>query len=71
MVEGYSKRKTNRTNELLYLAWHIAALSRVQKIPELESLYIKDEKIHKQTDEDMMAMARVLNAAFGGVEVEV
>lgn len=75
MCEGYRKREINRVNELLYLAWHIAALERQKKLPSLKSLMQKvDEKAkpHKeQTVDEQIAMCRLLNAAFGGEFVEV
>lgn len=72
MAEGYNKRNLKRKNEFIELAWNTAYLSRVKEMPELKSILIKDFKpARQQTDEEMMAMARLLNAAFGGVEVVI
>lgn len=70
-VKGYSRKNRQRINELIYLAWHIEAFHRERgRLPSLESLLIQDEIEPKQmTDDQMMAMARVLNAAYGGAEV--
>lgn len=69
MAEGYQKKYKQHMNELIYLAWHTAYLQRVTKFPDLKSLLQEDKK-NAQTDDEMMAMARMLNAAFGGDEVE-
>lgn len=70
MAEGYYKRQIKRSNELITLAWNTAAMVRTPEFPELEDILAKDlEPVKKQTDEEMMAIARLLNAAFGGVEV--
>lgn len=72
MFHGYVKREKKRINELIYLAHSTASLTRAQKIPDLKSLLIQDEVEPKQmSDEAMLAMAKVLNAAFGGSEVEL
>lgn len=57
---------------MLFLAWHIEALARQKRLPVLSSL-IKDEKPigRQQSDEEMMNMAKLLNAAFGGEVIEV
>lgn len=69
MVKGYNRRQKNRLDELLYHAWHGAALSRVNKLPSLKSLMQTENKA--QSVDDMLAMVKMLNAAFGGEEVEV
>ena len=73
MAEGYVRAQRRRTNELVYLAWHVAALSRQPKLPELQSLMQAEDDHRKkdQTPDEMLAMVRMLNAAMGGVEVEV
>ncbi len=68
MVEGYKKRKKQTFDELLYLAWHTEAFARMKKLPSLKSL-IKGEK-RQQTDEEMLAMCKMLNAAYGGEFIE-
>ncbi len=73
MAAGYARAQKRRTNELVYLAWHVAALSRQPKLPELRSLMQPEESNHSQnqTPDEMLSMVRMLNAAMGGVEVEV
>ena len=74
MAEGYNRKTKRRSNELISLAWHTEAFARLKKLPSLKSL-IKDEdgmaQHREQTDEEMMAMASMLNAAFGGEVVEI
>lgn len=50
-------------------AWLSAGLERQKRLPKLESLLTKREK-PKQTNEQMLAMVKMLNEAFGGVVVE-
>jgi hypothetical protein len=73
MAAGYARAQKRRTNELVYLAWHVAALSRQTRLPELSSLLQAEDETRKreQTPDEMLTMVRMLNAAMGGVEVEV
>ena len=71
MVEGYKRRKKQTFDELVYLAWHTEAFARMKKLPSLNSLIKEEGKKREQTDEEMMTMAKMLNAAFGGEVVEV
>jgi len=72
ILNGYVERRKDHNNELLYLAWHTALFTRQEyKLPKFEEIITPKEKKQKQTDEEMMAMARILNAAFGGTEVTV
>lgn len=69
MVDGYQRRKEQQLDELIYLAWHIAALNRYpgnKKLPSLKSLLKKSKGKNEQTAEEMMAMAKSLTLAFGG-----
>lgn len=72
MVDGYIRRQKNKRNELLYLAWHTAALIRQAELPALADL-VQDEpkEPHEQTPEEMIAVLRLINAAYGGNVVEV
>jgi hypothetical protein len=76
MYDGYVRRQKNRINELIYLAWHVEAFHRQPKaLPDLQSLMLDVDESRRvtpkrMTDEQMMAMAKVLNAAFGGEFVE-
>ena len=74
MAEGYQRVQKNRYDELLYFAWHIEAFARQKTLPSLESLMrkIDNKQQHRtQTDEEMLAMGKMLNAAFGGEVVEI
>jgi hypothetical protein len=73
IVKGFQKRQIQKRNEMSAQAWVNAKLVRANKIPELSSILISEDKPVKprvMTDEQMMAMAKVLNAAFGGEFVE-
>lgn len=72
MAEGYGRRHKQRMNELIFTAWHVEAFARQKKLPALKSLMQETHEKPKreQTDDEMMAICRMLNAAFGGMEVE-
>ena len=72
MADGKIKSQIRKMNEMLFLAWHIEALARQKRLPALSSL-VKEEKTtgRQQSDEEMMNMAKLLNAAFGGEVLEV
>lgn len=57
-------------NEIIYLAWHTEAFARQKTLPPLKSLLQDEKPRHEQTDEEMMAMCKMLNAAFGGEVVD-
>ncbi len=38
LILGYQERQRDRAQELLWLAWHQAALARQEKLPSLEKL---------------------------------
>lgn len=41
IAESFMARREQKTNDLIYLAWHIEAFSRAKKLPRLESLLKK------------------------------
>lgn len=54
-------------NDQAWLAWHIAALSRVKKIPKLSSLQLKtlgDKQ--RQSQAEIAANMKMVFLAFGG-----
>jgi hypothetical protein len=71
MAEGYNKRHIKRSNELITLAWHTAALIRTKEMPELKELLISEVEKKSQTPEEMLTIVKMLNTAFGGEVVEV
>ena len=73
MVEGYVRKQKRCNDDLMSLAWHTAYFGRVEEMPALDSLLQDDDdnnNPHEQTDDEMLAMAKMLNAAFGGEVVE-
>jgi hypothetical protein len=73
MSEAYKRRERHRINELLYMAWHTALFERQKKLPALNTVLLDEQqKEHrKQTVDEMIAVVKLLNAAYGGIEVEV
>ncbi len=57
IVSGANDRLLHQHNELVWLAWHTAALIRAKKMPKLEKLMAKNAS-HKRRSwqEDMAAM---------------
>ena len=73
MFDGWQENQKEKFSELISLAWYTAAFSRQEKLPPLKGLLqqLENTQQHqKQTDEEMLAMVKVLNAAFGGEVVE-
>lgn len=78
MAEGYRRREKKRMRDSLYVAWHQAAWSRhdykLPKWTDIEKQFVTTEiKTDKreQTQEEMLAALRILNAAYGGEVIEV
>jgi hypothetical protein len=75
MIDGFNERERRHRNDLLSLAWYGEAFARTKNLPKLEDLLTErkrsDEPKREQTPEEMMAVCRMLNAAFGGDEIEV
>lgn len=72
--KGYFDTQKQKAGDLLFLAWHIEAFARTKTLPPLKNLLQQVENAqqhHEQTDEEMLAMVKILNAAYGGEVVEV
>lgn len=69
--DGFIRNRKQQIKDMLYQAWHTAVYYRCKDMPKLESIMIGDAKPVKkrQTDDEMIAKARLLNALFGGTEV--
>jgi hypothetical protein len=69
---GTAKIRERETNERLWLAWHIVALDRTEKLPKLDTLMIKSAAPKpKQSGEQMLAMMKAMFLAFGGDATEL
>lgn len=72
IVKGHRHRTTEEINKIIIGAWKTAYFTRVPTLDPMESYLIPEEtKPPIQTDDDIMARCRLLNAALGGKEVEV
>lgn len=75
VVEGFERAQRRKANESLFLAWHVAALSRDPELPKLEEILIDEDKKPEpkqpQTPEQMVAACKMIAAAYGGKIVEV
>jgi hypothetical protein len=77
MCRAYRRIQIRQHNELMSAAWHVAAFSRQTKLPALKDVLIDEDetggpkRTKQQTAEQMLAVARMWNAALGGDEVEL
>ena len=73
MVDGYLRLERNKHNNIMSLAWHSAAFERMERMPKLNDLLIKEEAVitTPQSTETMIATCKMLNAAYGGSEIAV
>lgn len=51
-------------NEVVWLAYHVAAFSRAKRIPRLDKLLIRRRR--RQPVSEQMQVAKMLTMAFGG-----
>ena len=63
---GAVKIRARETNERIWLAWHIVALDRTEKLPKLDSLMQSDVQKVRQTPDQMLVAMKSIFLAFGG-----
>jgi len=74
--DGYIERKRREINEARHRAWHTAHWILHHDAPELDKYLISDKRDDapkeepKQTNEQILARVKLLNAMLGGTEVE-
>lgn len=67
LINGAVARAEASRDQAVWLAWHVASLSRAKRIPKLKQLLSrKKRKRQPQTWREQLAIAHLLNAAFGG-----
>ena len=66
--EAAQRRSFEQQNRAIFLAWHTVALDRQKRLPPFKKLLVGPERKEKkpQTWQEQAAIARQLNAAFGG-----
>lgn len=75
MRDGYVERKRRDINEARHQAWHTAHWILHRDAPELEKYLITDKRNDapkeepRQTNEQILARVKLLNAMLGGTEV--
>jgi len=61
MIDGFLAREERKTNDILYLAWHVEAFARAKRLPKLQSL-LKKRKPKSQnqtlTKEQLIIIAK-------------
>jgi len=48
------------------MAWHVGAFTRVERLPDLESLFVKKETSQDALNKGLLAMAEAHNARIAG-----
>ena len=72
IADGYKWRREQQFDDLVFHAWFNAKLTMwVKELPSLDSLIKCDNEPKEQTDDQMLANVKLLNAAFGGKVIEV
>lgn len=64
-LEGARRRLSSEQDGRAWLAWHVAALTRAQKMPELSSMF-EQQKRGPQTAEQQEISLDQLFLAWGG-----
>ena len=65
-LEGARRRLSSEQDGRAWLAWHVAALTRAQKLPELSSMITQQQKQGPQTAEEQEISLDQLFLAWGG-----
>lgn len=68
-IQSYNERMSLEHKERLSAAYLTAYWGRVKKMPDLKKI-LGEDKPKDQSAEQMLAVVRQLNAAFGGKEVK-
>lgn len=68
-IEGYTEIRDTELKERLTLVWLGEYYHRTKRLPNLQSELkkISSEEKRVMTDEEMLEVAKVLNAQFGGI----
>ena len=65
-LDGARRRLTSEQDGRAWLAWHVAALSRQTKLPNLGSMFTQEKRQEPQTPEQVRISADQLFLAWGG-----
>ena len=65
-LDGARRRLSSEQDNRAWIAWHVAALSRAKKLPELSSLLSQQKKQGPQTAEELEITVDQLFLAWGG-----
>lgn len=70
-LEGAHRRLSAEQDGRAWHAWHVAALSRQPKLPDLETMFARKEPAKPQTDEEVVITIDQLFLAWGGDPAEL
>lgn len=65
-IDGAHRRLSNEQDGRAWHAWHVAALTRVEKMPALETMFTKQKAQVEQSGEEQTIMLDHLFLAWGG-----
>lgn len=65
ILDGEANRLRRDRNNLAWLAWHTAAMTRMKKMPKLRDVMVEDgaRKRRAQTIDEQIAIAKMWTAA--------
>ncbi len=70
MFGGHAEEKSERRQELIYLAWHVEAFARQKRLPSLKKV-LKDSEIKKKTSSRLSIEQLIKVAKSKGLKVPV
>lgn len=70
MLQARGEAKKTAQDNLVWAVWHIEALARMKKLPAFDQFAKRRPKNKGQTPEELLAMVRIMNTAFGGTVIE-
>ena len=68
-MEAYNEERLEHINDQRALAWNTAKLMRCEKMPDLESIMLKEEDFKpkkRQTSQQMAEVAKSITRKLGG-----
>jgi hypothetical protein len=64
VLRGAHRRVLDEHNDRAWMAWHVAALQRMKRMPRLGELLAREHK--PQSTQDMVAMFEAITRMHGG-----
>jgi len=65
-IDAYNDKSTEEYQRLIRVAWHVGAFTRVDRLPDLDTLFLKKETSQDGLRQGLIAMAEAHNARIAG-----